>query len=209
MLCAVLAYPVALIMAKETSKVIRTVTFLIVISPLLTSVVVRSYGWRILLSSEGPVNSALLAMGFIDEPLNLLTSEAAVVMSILHVLLPFAIITLATSIGAIDNSLYRASASLGGSPIRSFFRVTVPMSLPGLLGGSMIVFSLALGIYVTPLLVGGGNQSLVGLRIYEQVMRMFNQPIGAAFSFVLLACALVVVLVLSALSKRWEKRFNG
>jgi len=202
--CAVLAYPVAWILARSNASVLRTVTFLIVVSPLLTSVVVRSYGWRVILSANGPLNSTLMALGIIDEPVSMLLTQPVVLLTIIHVLLPFAIITLTTALRTIDGTLYRASESLGAGPVRTFVTVTLPLSLPGLLSGAMLVFALALGIYVTPLLVGGANQTLVGLRIYEQVMTLFNQPIGAAFSYVLLAISLVVIAAMTWISRRLE-----
>lgn len=202
--CAVLSYPVAWLLARGRIPAVRTITFLIVVSPLLTSVVVRSYGWRVLLAANGPVNSALVALGIVPGPVNLLTNPAIVIMTIVQVLLPFAIITLATSLRSIDPTLFRASHSLGSGAVRTFFRVTLPLSIPGLLGGGMLVFSLALGIYVTPLLIGGATQPLVGLRIYEQVMTLFNQPIGAAFSYVLLVIALIVMGIMTTISRRLE-----
>lgn len=200
--CAVLAYPVAWILAHSKASVFRTVTFLVVVSPLLTSVVVRSYGWRVILSADGPLNRTLIALGIVDQPVSLLLAEPVVLLTIIHVLLPFAIITLTTSLRMIDETLFLASESLGSGPVRTFFSVTLPLSVPGLLSGAMLVFALSLGIYVTPLLIGGANQSLVGLRIYEQVMTLFNQPIGAAFSYVLLAISFVVIAAMTWISHR-------
>lgn len=208
-LCSVLAFPVAWMLVHARTSVARTAIVLIVISPLLTSVVVRSFGWRVLLSADGPLNRALLATGLIDAPLPLLSGPWTVVAVVTHVLLPFAIVTLSTALGRIDGTLFRASASMGASPLRTFATVVLPLSVPGLISGAMIVFSLAMGIYVTPMLVGGANQPLAGLRVYDQAMRVFNKPAAAALSVALFAISLVVMAGLGALSRRWERRIHG
>lgn len=206
--CAVLAYPVAWLLVRSRSAVWRMIIVLIVISPLLTSVVVRSFGWRVLLSAQGPLNSLLDTLG-LGRDANLLLGPVTVVVVVTHVLLPFAIVTLATSLGRIDDDLLRASSSMGSSAFRTFSRVVLPLSIPGLLSGAVIVFSLAMGIYVTPMLVGGANQPLAGLRVYDQAMRVFNQPAAAALSIVMFAISLVAILVLNHLARRWERSIHG
>ncbi|WP_051215397.1 ABC transporter permease [Granulicoccus phenolivorans] len=206
--CAVLAFPVAWVLSRSTSKVFRMIATIVVVSPLLTSVVVRSFGWRALLAADGLVNGLLTGIGVVERPLNLLSGPVTVVVVVVHVLLPFAVVTLATSLGRIDDSLLRASASMGARPVRTFGRVVLPLSLPGLLSGAIIVFSLSMGIYVTPMLVGGANQPLAGLRVYDLAMRVFNRPGAAALSFVLFAISLLVILVLSALGRAWDRRLH-
>lgn len=207
-LCAVLAYPVAWLLVRSRSAAWRMVIVLIVISPLLTSVVVRSFGWRVLLSAQGPIRSFLDAVG-LGEGVNLLLGPGTVITVVTHVLLPFAIVTLATSLGRIDDNLLRASASMGASAFRTFSRVVLPLSVPGLLSGAVIVFSLSMGIYVTPMLVGGANQPLAGLRVYDQAMRVFNQPAAAALSIVMFTISLVGIVVLNSLTRAWERRLHG
>lgn len=207
-LCAVLAYPVAWLLVRSRSAAWRMVIVLIVISPLLTSVVVRSFGWRVLLSAQGPIRSFLDAVG-LGEGINLLLGPGTVITVVTHVLLPFAIVTLATSLGRIDDNLLRASASMGASAFRTFSRVVLPLSVPGLLSGAVIVFSLSMGIYVTPMLVGGANQPLAGLRVYDQAMRVFNQPAAAALSIVMFTISLVGIVVLNSLTRAWERRLHG
>ncbi|MEV5706198.1 ABC transporter permease [Actinoallomurus sp. NPDC052274] len=208
-LCVVLAYPAAYALARRRPGVLRTVLFVIVISPLLTSVVVRSYGWVVLLSGAGPVNRALVATGLLRQPAHLLTSYTAVVVSVTHVLLPFAIIPLATALGGLDRDVHRASQSLGAGPVRTFARVTVPLSLPGVVTGALVVFALAMGIYITPLLVGGVNQPLAGIRVYDQVSTVYDYPVAAALSFALLAITVVSTSVLGTAFRLWERRLYG
>lgn len=207
-LCAILAFPLAWLLSRSESAMFRMVTTLVVVSPLLTSVVVRSFGWRALLSSDGPFNSFLVSTGLVDRPVNLLTGPVTVVVVVAHVLLPFAVVTLATSLGRIDPALLRASSSMGARPSWTFARVVLPLSVPGLISGAVIVFSLSMGIYVTPLLVGGANQPLAGLRVYDQAMRVFNHPAAAALSFALFAISLVAILTLSAIGRHWGRRIH-
>lgn len=208
-LCVLLAFPPAYLMARLRSGPLRTVLFVVVISPLLTSVVVRSYGWVILLSGAGPVNRVLVGLGLLDAPAQLLTSTTAVVVAVTHVLLPFAIIPLHTALGGIDGNLRRASQILGAGPVRTFVRVTVPLSLPGVLTGALIVFALAMGIYITPLLVGGANQPLVGIRVYNQITTVYNYPVAAALSFALLTLTLLSTSLLRGAFRRQERRLHG
>jgi ABC-type spermidine/putrescine transport system permease subunit I len=207
--CAVLAYPVAWFLARSAGRTARTIVFTIALSPLLSSEVVRSFGWRIVMSGEGPVNSTLQALGIIDESLPLLRSPWTVFLAVTHVLLPFAIITLTASLTAIDDSLLRASANLGASRVRTFLRIVLPLSAPGLVAGTVLVFSLTMGIYVTPLLVGGANQQLAGLRIQNEAMVTFDQPRAAALSFVLLVVTLLACALITALGRLWERGNRG
>ncbi|SEH02108.1 putative spermidine/putrescine transport system permease protein [Nonomuraea solani] len=208
-LCVLLAYPAAYALARRRPGVARTLLFVIVISPLLTSVVVRTYGWVVLLSGNGVVNKALVATGLRDQPAQLLTSYPAVVVAVTHVLLPFAIIPLTTALGGMDRNLHRASQTLGAGPVRTFLRVTVPLSLPGVVTGALIVFALAMGIYITPLLVGGVTQPLTGIRVYEQVSTVFDYPVAAALSFALLALTVVSTTLLAGVFRIWERRLHG
>ena len=208
-LCVLLAYPAAYYLAHRKPGTVRTILFVIVISPLLTSVVVRTYGWVVLLSGNGLVNRTIVALGLRDQPAQLLTSYPAVVVAVTHVLLPFAILPLTTALGGVDDNLGRASQILGAGPVRTFLRVTVPLSLPGAVTGGLIVFALAMGIYITPLLVGGVTEPLAGIRVYDQVTSVFNYPVAAALSFALLALTLLSVTVLGGIFRSYERRLYG
>lgn len=202
--CLVLAFPVAWYLARSTSRIGKSLVFIVTLSPLLTSEVVRSFGWRVVMGGEGPVNTLLQAIGLIDEPLSLLRSPVTVFIAIVHVMLPFAIIALSASVGAIGDDMLRASSVLGASRVRTFFSVVVPMSAPGIAAAAVIVFSLSMGVYVTPMLVGGANQPLAGLRIQTQAMTSFDQAGAAALSFVLLVVTLVVCGLLGGLGRLAE-----
>ncbi|WP_051172505.1 ABC transporter permease [Microbacterium indicum] len=187
--CLVLAFPVAWYLARTTSRLGKSVVFVIALSPLLTSEVVRSFAWRVVMGGEGPVNAVIQAFG--GEPASLLRSPWTVFIAIVHVMLPFAIIALSASLRALDDDLLRASAVLGASRVRTFFQVIVPLSSPGIVAALVLVFSLSMGVYVTPMMVGGANQSLAGLRIQTEAMTSFDQPGAAALAFVLLVVTLV------------------
>ncbi|KAA9158052.1 ABC transporter permease [Amycolatopsis acidicola] len=208
-LCLVLGYAAAYVLAHRRPGVVRTLLLLIVISPLLTSVVVRTYGWSVLLSGNGLVNRVLVGLGLSDQPVNLLGSTGAVIVSVTHVLLPFAIVPLTTALRNIEPNLSRASLSLGAGPARTFWRVTVPLSLPGVAAGVLIVFSLAMGIYITPMLIGGTNQPLAGIRVYDQVSSVFDYPMAAALSFVLLLLTGVCTALFGGGFRLWTRRLNG
>nr|WP_269329118.1 ABC transporter permease subunit [Kineosporia babensis] len=158
------------------------------------------------MGGQGPVNAALQALQITDDSIPLLRSGWTVFLAIVHVLLPFAIITLTASLGAIDDALLRASANLGASRTRTFFTVVLPLSVPGLTAGLMVVFSLAMGIYVTPLLVGGATMSLAGLQIQNMAMVVFDQPGAAALSFVLLTVTLVACALIALFGSLTSRR---
>ena len=208
-LCVLLAYPAAYVLARRRAGLLRTLLFVLVISPLLTSVVVRTYGWVVLFSANGLVNRTLVGLGILDEPARLLTSYAAVVVSVTHVLLPFAIVPLTTALGGIDENVRRASQTLGAGPVRTFARITVPLSLPGMATGALVVFALAMGIYITPLLVGGSNQPLAGIRVYNQVTTIFDFPVAAALSLTLLVVTLLSTSALGFGFRAWQRRLEG
>jgi putative spermidine/putrescine transport system permease protein len=208
-LCILLAFPVASALARRRPGLIRTVMFVIVVSPLLTSVVVRSYGWTVLLSANGFVNRVLIDAGVLSQPANLLLSYGAVLVSVTHVLLPFMIIPLTTALRGIDATLTRASRSLGAGAVRTFLRVTLPLSLPGIATGVLIVFPLTMGIYITPLLIGGSNQPLAGIRIYNEITSVYNFPVAAALSLVLLVLSVLSVSAIGLGFRAWERRLYG
>ncbi|MFE7506499.1 ABC transporter permease [Promicromonospora sp. NPDC057488] len=203
--CLVLAFPLAWYLARSTSSVGKSLVFVITLSPLLTSEVVRSFGWRVVMSGEGPVNVTLQALGLVDESLPLLRSPWTVFLAVVHVLLPFAVLALSASLGTIDNRLLQASADLGAGALRTFRSVVLPLATPGIVAATVIVFSLSMGVYVTPLLVGGANQSLAGLRIQTEAMVAFDQPRAAALSFVLLAVTLAVCGLVGLLGRLAER----
>lgn len=208
-ICIVLAYPAAYMLVRSPNQGVRTMLYVCLVSPLLTSVVIRTFAWIVILAQNGMVNELLLKLHLIAEPLNLLWNMKAVIIAYVQVMLPFAVLPIATSMGEIDPRLRQASMSLGAGRLRTFFKVTLPLTIPGMMSGAIIVFSLAAGSYITPLLVGGRLQPLLPLAIYQQVLQVANLPLGAAMSMTLLVIVGVLVALMGWIAKRWEGRMHG
>lgn len=189
-----LGYPIALTMAKSSPRVRGYITLLIA-SPLLVSIVVRNFGWYLLLLPNGTINQLLMSIGLINKPLNLLFSELGVVIGLSNAYLPFMVLSIVTSLYNIDPSLEKAGAILGASPLRSFFTITLPLSLPGIVSGCVLVFSLSMSAYVTPALMGGANVPVMPVVVYDQINTLLQWTFGSALSYVLLAITLLSVFI--------------
>jgi ABC-type spermidine/putrescine transport system permease subunit I len=187
----VLGYPVALAMVR-LRPAIANIVLAIVLLPFWTSVLVRSYAWMVLLGRHGLINEGLTASGVIDTPLRLLNTPLAVYIAMIHILLPYAILPLASVLRQIDGGLLRAAAGLGASPWGVFRQVVLPLSLPGVAAGGLLVFVLSLGFYITPALVGGPRDMTLAMLIAQQV-DLLNWPYAAALSTTLLAAALTLI----------------
>jgi len=194
-LAALLGYPVAMVMARSHPSVTRIVTF-ITIAPLIVSVVVRSYGWQLILGNgpAGLLNWILLSLGLVQTPLRLLYSETAVVIGSLHVFLPMMVLPLASALGRIEPHLEEAARTLGMPAWRVFHRITLPLSLPGLAVGFTLVFSLTAGSFVTPAMLGGTNAQMLGNLIDQQINAIYDWPFGATIATVLIVIVVTVNL---------------
>jgi putative spermidine/putrescine transport system permease protein len=187
----VLGYPVALVMVRSTPMVRQAIT-IIVIAPLVVSVVVRTYGWQLILGNgpTGILNWLLLNSGITKSPVALLYSQTAVVIGSLHVFFPMMVLPLASALGKIDPRLEDAARTLGATAWRTFRRVTLPLSLPGLTVGCTLVFSLTAGSFVTPAILGGTSGQMLGVLVEQQFLIVYNWPFGAAVATVLVAIVL-------------------
>jgi putative spermidine/putrescine transport system permease protein len=192
-LCLLLGYPAAYYMVRVRSTMYRTILYAVVVSPLLISVIVRTYGWVVLLANNGVVNGTLVTLGLVDRPLRMLGTFGSVIVATVHVLLPFMMLPIASALQDRDPTLERAAQNLGATPLQTFWRVTLPLSMPGVLAGTGLVIALTLGIYITPLLVAGPLQPLLAIGIYYVTLNQLNFPLGAALSFVLLVFTLAVM----------------
>lgn len=192
---AVLAYPVAVVMVRSNPTVARILT-MIVIAPLIVSVVVRTYGWQVILNNgpTGVLNWLLLAVGLIHQPLRLLYTDFAVVIGSLHVFFPLMVLPIASALGKIDPSLDDAATTLGASAWRRFRRISFPLSLPGLAVGSTLVFSLTAGSFVTPAILGGSSAQMLGMLVDQQILAVYDWPFGATVATVLVAIVLAINL---------------
>jgi putative spermidine/putrescine transport system permease protein len=200
-----LGYPVALTMAKCSPRV-RGLLTLLVASPLLISIVVRNFGWYLLLLPNGTVNQLLTGLGITESPLKLLFSEAGVVIGLSNAYMPFMILSIATSLYNIDPSLEKAAAILGASPFRSFISITLPLSLPGIVSGMVLVFSMSMSAYVTPALMGGANVPMLPVVAYDQIIHLLRWTYGSAVSYVLLGITLAIVTIFTRMMERGRYR---
>lgn len=204
-ICLFLAYPASLFMMQMKSKLLKTLAYLIVLSPILTTEVVRSYGWITLLSDNGLVNRLLLFLHVTQQPIRFLWTFEMVVLAVVHVLLPFMILPLLSSLQDTNPSLKLAAQNLGASPIQTFLRITLPLSAPGAVVGCTFVFMLSLASYITPVLVGGPFQPLTGIMIYSKT-QTFNLPFGAALSYVLLMLVFLSLMVVNRVTRSVLRR---
>ncbi len=190
--CLVLGYPVALVLVRPGRM--AGLALIIVLLPFWTSILVRSYAWMVLLGRRGLLNEALLASGVIAHPLRILNTSIAVHIAMIHILLPYMILPVANALRQIDPSLGRAALGLGATPFRVFREVILPLSMPGVAAGVLLVFVLSLGFYITPALVGGPRDMTISMLIAQQVDQL-NWPYAACLSATLLAATLAMMAV--------------
>ena len=188
----IIAYPVAYHLARCSTR-LRMVLIMIIMTPMFTALVVRGYMWRVLLSDRGIINSFLLSLGLIGKPIKIMYTMNAVIIGMVHALLPFMILPISSSIQNINPSLEEAAKSLGANPIQTFIKVTLPLSLPGVAAGFLYVFAITVGSFVMPKLLGGPAFMVMGTFIYEQILTIANWPMGAAMAFILLIIAVSVM----------------
>lgn len=198
-----LAYPVAYYLARSTSRW-RTVVFALALAPELAGVVLRTYGWLIILEDRGFINDFLLHWGLISAPLPISKNLFAVVVGLTHVVLPFAILSLTTSIQGIDDNLERAASMLGASRLSVIRHVLVPLSVPGIVSSLLLCFTMAASAYATPALLGGAGFKVLATMISEQVLFYVDWPFAAAMANALL----ILMLAVSYLGLRFETRLR-
>jgi len=193
-ICAIAGYPVAYLLA-QLAPPWSIICLSLVVIPFWTSLLVRTYAWLVLLSSNGPINSFVEWLSITDKPLELVFNETGTVIGMVHVMLPFFILPLYSVIKSFDWSLIQAASSLGAPPISAFARVFLPLSLPGLVAGAVLVFVQSLGFFVTPAVLGGGNVTMVSMKIASNVQNYFEWGASSAFGVVLLISAFGVLAI--------------
>src|SRR5882757_3190432 len=192
--CLVIGYPVSYFLARTRSRW-RGLLLFLVVSPLLVSAVVRNIGWFPILSNSGLVNWLLLKSGLVSQPVPLISNFTGVVIGLVHALLPFMVLTLTTVIQRIEPELEEASASLGAGPVRTFFEVMLPLSLPGMIGGSLLVFTMAIAAYTTPVIMGGNRVLVMATFIGQQFRTVLDYALGATAAAVLMLLAGLLTLL--------------
>ena len=205
-ICVVVGVPEAYILSRMSNPW-RSIFLLVILAPLLVSVVVRAFGWSMLLGPEGPVNGALIALGI--GRMRLLYTEGTVIVALVHVMLPFMVIPVWTSLQKLDPAVEQAALSFGASRATAIVRVVAPQILPGILSGSLIVFGLSASAFAIPGLLGGRRLKMVATVVYDQYLSDLNWPMGAAVAVLLLIANLIVMLTYHRLVEGHYRRRLG
>ena len=190
-LCFAIGYPVAFVMAHATGKT-KIIIVAFVLIPFWTSVLVRMFAWMALLGRDGVINRALLHMGLVDQPVEMLYTQFAVLVGMVHYMLPYMILPVFAVMVGIPRNLMDAAANLGAPPIKVFCRVYFPLSLPGIGAGGLLVFIISTGFYVTPALLGGAKDVMLAQIIEQQISDTLNWGFAAALSVILLTVTIVL-----------------
>ena len=193
-LALLVGYPVAYYLARSTSR-LRHYVFVVIFVPLLVSIVVRTFGWIVLLGSNGLLNDVLLRSGIIAQPVVWLYNFPVTVIGLVHVLLPFMVLSIFSALSRIDRRTEEAASILGASPWRVFRHVTLPLSTQGIFGGCAIVFSLSIGAYVTPRLLGGGRVQVLATEIYTQMLEVGDWSAAALIGTLLTGVTLLAIVI--------------
>lgn len=195
-----LAYPIALLLWRSDRW--RNTLLIVVLVPWLVSLVVRTYGWIVLLGPRGVINEFIAWLGLVDAPVKLMFNDLGIIIGLTHVLVPFAVISILASLLEIETNLEEASGVLGASPFQTFLNIVWPLSLPGAFTALMVIYLACIGAIVTPILLGGMTHNFVGSQIYQEVMYTFNMSKAAAWSICLLSLSFLSLLLLKAIEHR-------
>lgn len=199
-IATVLSYPVAMLLWRADRW--RNLLLIVVLVPWLVSLVIRTYGWIVLLGPKGVINGMLQWLGLLDQPVKLMFNDTGLVIGLVHVLMPFGVISILSSLLNIEDNLEEASRVLGARPWQTLTRIVLPLSLPGAFTALIVIFLASMGAIVTPILLGGVSQKFVGTQIYQEVMYAFNMNKAAAWALCLLVISLLGLLALKAIERR-------
>ena len=195
LICFLIGYPVAYFLASLKNRKVSGLLMICVLLPFFTSILVRSYAWIVIFQTKGLINSLFLTLGIIERPLSILYTEMAVLIGMVHIMLPFMILPVYSVLKNLDRNLLRAARNLGASAAKAFVRVTFPLSLPGVGAGVMFTFILSLGFFITPALLGGPKTLMISTLIEQQINRLMNWEFASAISVILLITTVIVVAV--------------
>ncbi|MDB5506268.1 MAG: spermidine/putrescine transporter permease [Devosia sp.] len=206
---SLLTTAIALVIGFLTAYVIsrapgwlKSILIIAAVFPLLTGVVVRSFAWLIILGKNGILNSALLSIGVISQPLTMLYTQGAVITAMVYLFVPLMILTLSGVLESIPDDLLQASASLGAKPSATFLQVILPLSVPGLIVGAVLVFTGSFTAYATPQLIGGESQMVMGTLMYQQAMVTFDWVSASTIATIMVVITITVVLLMTRVARR-------
>lgn len=200
------SYPVAYALARGRSVGLRSLLLILILAPFFTGAIVRTYAWILVLGNSGFINSVLVRAGLLESPYQMLFTAKGVLVGLVHFSMPVMILILAAGISHIDPTYERAAASLGANPARTFFRVTLPLSLPGVISGAVVVFAWTFSAFPTPELLGGGRVKMIANVVKDLALDSFNWPGSAAFAVVALGVTFVLVAVVARSVERLRPR---
>ena len=204
-ICMLIGVPVSYYISR-TSKKLRGLFIALTVFPILTNSVVRSFAWMSILGKNGVINNILMKLNLITEPLSLLYTEGAIIVGTVYIFLPLMIISLVGVMENIENDLLEAAESLGANKIVAFFKVIFPLSLPGLIVGTVLVFTGALTAYTTPQLLGGNKNTVLATLIYQKTMTLGDWQGAAVVATIMIVVTLIVVKTINFLASRLDKR---
>jgi len=203
LVCLAFGYPIAWVCVRSGARLQSVIVFLVIL-PILTSVVVRTFGWIVILGRQGVINQILIGLGIINEPIRLLYTELGVVMVLAQVQMPLMVLPILTVMGKIDVNLGDASRVLGAGEWKTLWRITIPLSLPGVIAGCILTYTACITAFVTQTLIGGARLIYMPLHIYQQAVGANNWPFAAAISVVFMISVMIIVGALGALGRRSE-----
>ncbi len=194
--CVAIGYPLAWYLVRVVRwRPWRRVCIILLVVPLFTSNIVRSFGWMVLLGRNGLVNDTLVGAGLIERPMRFIGTETGILIGLVYILLPFIVLAVGNSLAKVDPALEHAAADLGARPSDTFRTIILPLTLPGLVAGSVMVFMLAVSAYVTPALLSGGRITVFSMLIFQQYSSVFDFHYGGALSVTMLVLTLILVIV--------------
>jgi len=198
--CILLGYPIAYLLSEVTGRT-RNLLLILVLIPFWTSLLVRTYAWMVILGRQGILNNLLIRLGILHQPIKLLNTAFAVNVGMVQMMMPFMILAMFSVMKGIDRRLLKAAESLGANKFQAFIRVFLPLSLPGIGSGSLLVFIYSLGFFITPALLGGRKEVMISMLIEEQVSSLLNWGFASALAVALLLCTLIIFFIYSRFFK--------
>jgi putative spermidine/putrescine transport system permease protein len=203
LVCLIFGYPIAWLCSRASARWQSVLLFLVIL-PILTSVVVRTFAWIVILGRQGVLNQIAIGLGLVNEPLRLLYTEVGVVMVLAQVQMPLMVLPILTVLSRMDPNLADASRVLGAGEWRTFWKVTLPLSMPGIIAGCILTYSASITAFVTQSLIGGARLIYMPLHIYQQAVGANNWPFAAAISIIFMIAVIAVVAVLSGFARASE-----
>jgi len=204
----VLGYPLAYVLIRHPSPFIRSTILILTILPFFLGIIVRSYAWMLVLGNRGFLNQVLTYLGMIETPLQFLFRRSGVILALIQISLPVMVIMIATGLAHIDRNYERTAKTLGAGPFKAFFHVTLPLSLPGVISGCIVVFGWTLSAFATPVMIGGGRVYVMTVMVYDQILGSGNFPFGASLGVFVLMVDIVLLLIGQLAVKRIQRRMG-